>query len=297
MTLNKGYTYREQLGPNVVRRSTLTYLVDRYKHSSEAIWQQRLVRGEILLDGSAARGDEALRAGQILIWNRPPWREEDVPRHFELIYKDEALIVVNKPSGLPSLPAGGFLSNTLLAVVNETYPEAKPLHRLGRATSGLVLFACVPEAARALSQRWQDVKKSYRALAQGIAVEQNYDMTAAIGPVPHPHLGSVFAASKKGKSARSKAAVLERRREATLFKVDLVTGRPHQIRIHLAYIGHPLVGEPLYGVGGKPLPSPGLPGAGGYFLHAETLKFIHPLSNERLELHAPVPAKLELQES
>ena len=294
-TLNQGYSYREQLGITAGQHSTLSYLIERYKHSDRATWKRRLARGEVLLDGVCARGDESLRAGQRLVWNRPPWQEAAVPRHYGVIYEDKALLAVTKPSGLPTLPAGGFLENTLLSVVRETYPEAKPLHRLGRGTSGLVLFARVPEAAQVLGKTWAKVKKTYRALSMGVAERDSYRITTPIGPVPHPRLGTVFAASSEGKPALSMAQVLERRTNSTVFEVDLLTGRPHQIRIHLAAIGHPLVGDPVYTLGAELLASPGLPGDAGYLLYAERLVLTHPVSGARLELHAPVPAGLEGQ--
>ena len=289
MTLNRGYSYFEQLGSAATRHTTLSYLVERYRHSDRATWARRLARGEVLLDGTPARGVERLSAGQTLIWNRPPWQEAAVPRYFEVVFEDADLLAVNKPSGLPTLPAGGFLENTLLAAVRERYPEATPLHRLGRGTSGLVLFARVPEVARALSKNWAKVDKTYRALAAGVAEKDTYRITALIGPVPHPELGTVFAASSEGKPALSLARVLARQNDTTTFSVDLITGRPHQIRIHLASVGHPLVGDPVYAPGGGLRASPGLPGDLGYLLHAERLALVHPVSKRRLELHAPAP--------
>ena len=93
-----------------------------------------------------------LHPGQTVVWNRPPWDEAPVPRHYELIHEDDAIVVVNKPSGLPTMPAGGFLDNTLLALVRERYPEASPLHRLGRGHVGPGPVRA-PQAARRRSSR------------------------------------------------------------------------------------------------------------------------------------------------
>jgi 23S rRNA pseudouridine1911/1915/1917 synthase len=210
---------------------------------------------------------------------------------------DPYLLAVNKPSGLPTLPGGGFMENTLLRLVQKHFPNANPVHRLGRGTSGIVLFAKTPQAASNLTASWNTskIQKIYRALAQNIAQQDVYEILTPIGLVPHPRLGSVWAASPSGKPSKSLAKVIGRTRSTTVFEVTLYSGRPHQIRIHLASIGHPLVGDPLYGVTGQPLENhPGLPGDGGYFLHAQFLNFEHPLTGEQIRLEAALPSRFSL---
>lgn len=294
MHLNQGYSYSEQLNQKADGQSVLSYLLRTYKHSSKEVWQTRLKQKEVFLNQHPAQGDEVLKAGQTLTWNRPPWREEATPQTYEIIHIDVDIIVVNKPSGLPTLPAGGFLENTLLYLLRKDVPEASPVHRLGRATSGLVVFARNRLAAKRLSENWHHIDKLYRALAVGLAEQDSYCIRTPIGPVMHPRLGKVFAANTEGKSAVSWATVLERRDAASLFAIRLGTGRPHQIRIHLASIGHPLLGDPLYGAGGTLLAAPGLPGDLGYCLHAEQLCLNHPSSNKRLVLKAENPDKLQI---
>jgi 23S rRNA pseudouridine1911/1915/1917 synthase len=207
------------------------------------------------------------------------------------------VLAVNKPSGLPTLPGGGFMENTLLRLVQEQIPSANPVHRLGRATSGIVLFAKTPRAAATLSANWNTrrTQKLYRALAQGIAQQDVYEIVTPIGLVPHPRIGSVWASSASGKRSKSLAKVISRTTSSTIFEVGLHSGRPHQIRIHLASIGHPLVGDPLYGLNGRPLEDlPGLPGDGGYVLHAQSLRFDHPMTGEEVHLEAALPAGLSL---
>ena len=299
MSFNDGYTYQERLGRAAVGHTVLSYLTDRWRHSTGEVWMERVEDGQVLLDGRRATGQERLRAGQLLEWHRPPWEEETVPLHYDLIHQDEAIVAVSKPSGLPTMHGGGFLKNTLLTLVLASHPDVVPLHRLGRGTSGLVLFARRGYAAQVLSKDWREhaVHKRYRALASGLAARDHYEITAPIGPVPHARLHSVFAASETGKPSRSTARVLERRSDTTLFEVDIHTGRPHQIRIHLACIGHPLAGDPLYQPGGRPPATlPALPGDGGYFLHAEQLTFTHPLTGAPTCLSAPAPRELSRQE-
>jgi 23S rRNA pseudouridine1911/1915/1917 synthase len=290
--VNRGWAYREQVPAFAEGRTVLSHLVATYQHSTASDWSDRIARGEVTLDDRTARGDMQLLSGQWLVWNRPPWIEPDVPAHFEVIHEDAALVAVVKPSGLPTMPAGGFLEHTLLMLVRARYPEASPLHRLGRFTSGIVLFARTAAGASTLSRAWREheVRKRYRALAVGLPALDTFEIDAAIGPVPHPRLGEVYAVSADGKPSHSVATVVERRADSTLLQVDITTGRPHQIRIHLAYAGHPLAGDPLYDVGGVLKSDPGLPGDGGYLLHAWQLQFAHPVTQSVLTLvSAPPP--------
>lgn len=294
MALNDGFTYRERVDPDFAGRDVVAFLAARHRHSTEEEWRDRLARGEIEIDGG--REETLLSAGQTVVWHRPPWDECDVPATYAVIHADQALVAVDKPRGLPTLPGGGFLASTLLALVRAEFPGASPMHRLGRETSGLVLFARSAQAGAALQAAWRAhaVHKRYRALGSGVPAQDVLQIDAPIGPVPHPRLGTVHAASPGGKPAHSRAAVLARRGDCTLFEVAITTGRPHQIRIHLAFAGHPLVGDPLYAAGGLPRADrPGLPGDGGYFLHAERLSFAHPITGAPFELRAPPPPELQ----
>lgn len=290
--LNGGYAYTTVIGSEWDGQTLLSHLASLYTHSTAQVWQQRLNNGEVTLNGVPATGSEAVAAGQTLVWNRPPWLEPDSPRHFDVLFEDAHLLAVNKPSGLPTIPGGGFVENTLLRFVQKQVPAANPVHRLGRATSGIVLFAKTPQAAFRLSADWNTpkIQKLYRALAQNVAQRDAYEILTPIGLVPHPRIGSVWAANPGGKPSKSLATVISRGDGRTTFEVRLHSGRPHQIRIHLASIGHPLVGDSLYGAGGQPLENlPGLPGDGGYLLHAQVLKFHHPVSGEPIHLEAALP--------
>jgi 23S rRNA pseudouridine1911/1915/1917 synthase len=299
--LNRGYAYTTIIGGKHRGQTLLSHLASLYPHSTPQAWQQKLNNGEVTLNGTTATGGESVTSGQTLVWNRPAWTEPDSPQHFEVLFDDPHLLAVNKPSGLPTLPGGGFMENTLLRLVQKQFPSANPVHRLGRGTSGIVLFAKTPQAAAHLCANWNTpkVQKIYRALAQNIAEHDAYEILTPIGLVPHPRLGQVWAAKPDGKPSKSLAKVIARRASntagtktgTTTFEVSLHSGRPHQIRIHLASIGHPLVGDPLYGLTGQPLENlPGLPGDGGYFLHAQFLKFHHPITGEQINLEAALPA-------
>ena len=290
-TLNDGYAYRTAVQRGGI--SVLDFLCAEYAHSGRDVWATRLAAGEVTLGGQPAHGAEVLRPGQELVWHRPPWPEENVPLHVDVLHEDRHILAVHKPSGLPTMPGGGFLKHTLLHLLRQQWPGAAPLHRLGRGTSGVVLCALTRQAGAALLQDWREgrVQKKYRALAAGVAGQDRYDIRTPIGHVPHARLGQLYAASPHGKPAHSVARVVQRRPCSTLFEVEIFTGRPHQIRIHLAAVGLPLLHDPLYGAGGLPT-ADALPGDLGYFLHAHTLEFVHPVSGKAMRLVCPPPDML-----
>ena len=294
---NQGWVHREQVGPEGAGRTLLAHLAARHPAAAPAVWRARIEVGEVALDGNPCASPEVLlRPGQRIAWTRPPWTEPEVPFATAVLFEDADLLAVAKPSGLPTLPGGGeFQEHTLLALVRRRAPEASPMHRLGRGTSGLVLFARRPEARGPLQAAFQDprTRKVYRALCQGRPEADAFEVAAPIGPVPYPPTGTLHAASPGGRPSLSRVRVLERRTDAALVEVEILTGRPHQIRIHLAFAGHPLVGDPLYGPGGVPLAgTQAVPGDLGYRLHAGLLELPHPRTGELVSLACQAPPDL-----
>ena len=219
MSRNDGFTYRERLGPRAESTTLLAYLGDRYRHSSPIQWTERIEAGDVLVDARPVAKDVVLHRGQELVWRRPPWDEPDAPLSFAVLYEDGDLLAVAKPAGLPTLPGANFLKHTLLHQVRRYAPEAAALHRLGRWTSGLVLFARHRAAGAELARqlRAREMRKRYRALASGDPPWDSITVDRPIGPVPHAWLGSVHAASDNGKPSESRIEVLERRGAARRF--------------------------------------------------------------------------------
>ena len=309
--VNGGHAYRDRI--DRPHPSVVGYYAERYGHSGEAIWRQRLAAGEVWRNGQRLQADGPLGAGDQLLWHRPPWREAAVPvlQQHAVVFDDGDLLVLNKPSGLPVLPAGGFLRHTLLAQLEGLVAGApRPVHRLGRFTSGLLVCARQPATRAWLSAQLRDssdpalegvaCQKLYRALTVPLPAAwtpgSGVPVAARIGRRPHPLLGEIWCGvgdqEPGALPAHSRFTLLERRPQACLVEVRIATGRPHQIRIHAACLGAPLLGDPLYGAGGQARPD-GLPGEGGYRLHAHRLRLRRP-DGSSLELEAPPPAELAL---
>lgn len=302
--INKGYSYGDRISPADEGLTVEAFYASRYPHSTEAEWRRRIEAGQVLRNDIPVSPDDLLSRGDALLYHRLPWEEPDAPKDFATLFEDEDVLVLAKPSGLPVLPGGFFLENTLLYLVRERYGAVcSPLHRLGRGTSGAILFTRNRPAAQALATAMFErrIVKVYLALAAGTGMPDAFTVDAHIGPVPHSLPAFVNAYRPDGRPSISKVRVIRRSAEknASLVEVTIPTGRPHQIRIHLAFAGHPLVGDPLYLAGGMPR-TDGIdddrattPGATGYLLHSWKIRFPHPTRGEDVEVVSPPPAALD----
>jgi 23S rRNA pseudouridine1911/1915/1917 synthase len=317
---NRGYIYRSRVGDVGAGDTVLAYHVARFRHSDEAAWRASIALGRVLVNGRRAAADDMLRAGDELEFHRPPWREPEAPERFAVAFEDEHVLVVVKPAGLQVLPAGPFKARTLLELVRASdvgRAAAAPAHRLGRGTSGLIAFGKTAGARSSLARQFRELAlvKTYLAWVEGARLPDSFAARQPIGRVAHGPL-QIFAAAEQGKASLTRVRVLrrdvggyeeggvacadalgfgdrhhaagvlgERTPHRALVAAQPITGRPDQIRIHLAAAGAPIVGDPLFGPGGTPK-SDAPPGEGGYFLHAAALSFAHPASGVRVKLRS-----------
>ncbi len=317
---NNGWIYRQQLTEDDSQRTLISALFAKSKQATLQDWNCRLEQGQIKINNQFIHQDCALNNGDVIEWHRPPWREDAVPANWDLIFDNGDLLVINKPSGLPVIPGGGFLKHTLTELLKQKYKNESipiPIHRLGRYTSGLLVCARKKSTRNKLSQIFRTMSnrnqtsflKIYRALASiNTALQKNklVEVNTPIKRITHPLIGSVWGAdqdtaykisnkhSDKKLNAFSTVELLERRINSDLLKIIIRTGRPHQIRIHLSSLGSPLIGDPLY-KGDKSINKSATPGEGGFHLHAHRLEQL-PIYNEYLSFEAP-PPKILLKEN
>jgi hypothetical protein len=153
---NHGWIYRERVPPALVGLQASAFYAARYRHSDRAVWRARLAAGEMQRNGAVLREDKPLELGDRLAWHRPPWIEGAVPASWAVVCDDGDLLVIDKPSGLPVLPAGGWLEHTALRLLERRHARdpggvPRPVHRLGRFSSGLLVGARRPATRAWLS--------------------------------------------------------------------------------------------------------------------------------------------------
>jgi 23S rRNA pseudouridine1911/1915/1917 synthase len=289
--------------------------LDAFLASSIEGWSrarlQRLIEdGDVLVNGRPSKASYKLRAtdeieAELTALPATSFLPEDIP--IEVVYEDDDLIIVNKPAGIVVHPGAGAKTGTLANALAFHFQNlstaggvARPgiVHRLDKDTSGLLLAAKTEPAHENLADQFRarEVFKSYVALVHGQLERDRGEIDEPIARDPRHR--TRMAIVRSGRSALSIYRARERFNRFTLIDVELKTGRTHQIRVHLAWIKHPVVGDETYGSGrdntvADPKIRSQISKLGRQFLHAEKLGFIHPKSGERLNFTSPLPNELQ----
>ena len=268
-------------------------VVAHHSGFSRALIADAARRGDVRVNGAAVKGSHVLAAGDVLeahVEARAPLRVEPEAIDLTIVYEDDDVIVVDKPAGMVTHPAHGATSGTLVnALLAHTGSlpgdavRAGLVHRLDRDTSGLLVVAKTQQALSALGKamKARRISREYLGLVAGIPQHPKGTIDGAVGRDPHNRLKYTITAD--GKPAVTHYEVRERLRNAAEVAFRLETGRTHQIRVHMAALGHPLVNDPIYG---KTDPRVELPGQA---LHASRLAFRHPRTRRDLEFHSDPP--------
>lgn len=291
---------REEMDVHLSEGSRLDVGVTEFLGKSRSFVQGLIADGHVTVNGSAKKANYKIRLGDQVRVVLPPPKElevvgEDIP--LEIIYEDEDLLVVNKPQGMVVHPAPGAWTGTL---VNGLLYHCKNLsgingvlrpgivHRIDKDTSGLLVVAKNDLAHRGLAEQLKahSVIRQYKAIVHGVIMEPSGTVNAPIGREPgnRKKMTVIFRNSKE---AVTHYEVLERFADFSYIKAGLETGRTHQIRVHMAYLQHPILGDPLYGPRKCPF------GLERQMLHAAHLGFHHPRRGEFMEFEAPLPQSFQ----
>lgn len=276
------------------------FLLDKLEYSRSKI-QKMLESNNILVNNKGVKNNYLLKLNDCIYINENYQEDtsieaENIP--LDIYYEDDDVIVVNKPSGMVVHPAPGnykgTLVNSLMYHCNNNLShingDVRPgiVHRIDADTSGLLLVAKNDEAHNSLAVQISDKKvfRKYLALVQGVIEEDTATIDAPIGRDKN-NRKKMCVTGENSKEAITNIRVLERYRTSTLIECILETGRTHQIRVHLAYINHPVVNDPVYGY--NKLDDPTF----GQMLHAETIGFIHPKTSKYMEFTSSVPDRFK----
>ena len=293
-----------QIQPDEAGQRLDRYLTSVLHPLSRTGVQQLIVDGAILVNGQPGKPGYALRPGDHVqaLWTTPTVQQAAVKPQvlpLDIVYEDRDLLVINKAAGMVVHPAPGHSEDTLVNALVARYPELQEVgsdmrpgivHRLDKDTSGLLIVARNTHTLAALIEQMKrhGIVKRYLALVEGIVSLDQGTIDAPIGRNPQ-HRQQMAITATDSREARTHFRVLQRFAHHTLLLLQLETGRTHQIRVHLKAIGHPVVGDPVYGSGntrrGLALPR--------QFLHAYQLKFTHPITGIPLEFEAPLPPDLQ----
>jgi 23S rRNA pseudouridine1911/1915/1917 synthase len=280
------------------------YLTIALPGFSRTTVQQLIQDGEVLVNGRTSKSGHTLKVGdevQFKAFHMHDKATSIVPRSLplDIVYEDKDLLVVNKAAGMVVHPAPGHHDDTLVNALVARYPGImsgdsglRPgvIHRLDKDTSGLIIIArnAVTQSALAGQMKRHEIVKRYLALVDGIVALDKGSIDAPIGRNPR-HRQQMAITVVRSREARTHFRVLEHFNRHTLLLLELATGRTHQIRVHLKAIGHPIVGDPVYGSGsvnrGFALKR--------QFLHAYQIKFAHPTTGKVVNLEAPLPEDLQ----
>lgn len=271
------------------------YISGKIDEISRVLITELIKNGQIEVNGTAKKPSFKVSEGEIIdVCVPPPKNVELTPQDIpvDIVYQDADLAVIDKPQGMVVHPAHGnwdsTLVNALLYQMNDLSGingELRPgiVHRIDKDTSGLLVVAKNDQAHRSLAEQIKNhsIVREYIALVHGVVPQNIGRIEAPVGRSPKDR--KKMAVVGDGRMAITNYQVLKRFKEFTLVKCRLETGRTHQIRVHLAYLGHPIAGDQLYG------PRKNVLNLNGQALHATQLEFEHPTSGQLMSFHSPMP--------
>jgi RluA family pseudouridine synthase len=210
------------------------------------------------------------------------------PKGFDILYEDQDLIIGNKAAGYLTVAALWEKENTIHGILNSYIRKGNArsqksvyvVHRLDQATSGVLMFAKTPEVQDFMKDNWKTTVKNYYAVVRG-HLEKKHDTISSYLVEDEDYVVSSTTDTERGKLAMTEYTVLKEDKQVSLLKINLLTGKKNQIRVHMAELGHPIVGDAKYGKEKSARPN--------LLLHSHSIEFTHPFSKKRIAIQAPVP--------
>jgi len=291
--------FTSKIPDNTKTPVTVTYyLAGRFTYHSKETWTELIREGRVFVNNVRCNEESLVKAGDAIAYEPREFEEPEANLSYSVIYEDDWILCVNKPGNLLVHRAGKSFRNNLVYqlrhVYNPPYPSCHPVHRLDRDTSGIVLFAKNAEQGAVFGNLFRDnlVTKRYAAAVRGCPdIETPFSIDKPIAPDASATPGGApcrFIADESGKPACTVIEGIQRLNNGySLLKIRPLTGRTHQIRVHLASIGFPIAGDRVYGgdvnrcIDNKPVQRQAL--------HCESLSFIHPYTNTECTITAPLP--------
>ena len=280
----------------------LEFLSRRFKYHSVVEWSSRIEAGAVLVNGKAGNAGRLLETRDKIVYLRPPGPEPEVDASYTVLYEDDHLLAVRKSGNIPSTPSGKYWDNCLVHVLQrETgYPVLLATHRLDRETSGINLFAKSKEAARVLGKMFQHggIEKAYQTVVVGDFPHRDKVVDLPLGGDREGSIRIKQVHDPAGRPAQTAFRLLARLPGASLVEARPITGRTHQIRAHLACLGHPVWGDRLYGGSEEAfiafVSQSDRNAESRQLLHATRLSFAHPITGDPVIIEDNAGAIMDL---
>lgn len=274
-------------------KTVLEILASHLKYYNKERWEQGIEKKQVLItkkDKEISQNEQLKEQDEIILTIKNE-AEPSVDKNIQTIYEDDYILVMNKTGNLPVHPSGRYYGNTLVNILKHKYPKIKIINRLDKSTSGIIIFAKDKDTAKDLAQQFSQrkVKKQYIAIVTG-NVNSKQTIDVPIKESTYKTLCKLMIIDKKGKKSQTIIEPIKTINDKTILRVQPITGRTHQIRVHLKHIGHPIVNDTLYSNDPEQfiqeLDNSTKKRA---LLHCSTLTIVHPKTRKLIIFEAPLP--------